>query len=297
MAAASNQAMVQAVPWRLTLVWHTVGDDAVAVVKMVLEVETPLSFDLEQHNNDLRAAYHAEHNPAQIVLFEIYGYMSVNNLKYGVVTNYNNTWLLRRELSQGELPKLSIPDPVRIGQPGPVTLVAALLFLVLQVREEWLYASPYQTPVVDCTATPAATAAIKYDLSSTISSTISSTRWFDHQFNKVIGHGLTGSVVSVNYTTQFCDIVAKMVDTFNGEEGSIAALSRELEAYRILEQLQGIFVPRIIRSGVLYGWIHMILMEHGQEAFEQGQAITVDTRHQLTAGFRAIHERGCFTGM
>jgi hypothetical protein len=70
---------------------------------------------------------------------QIYGYMTFNNLRYGILTNWTNTWALQRVETNGRK-TLQCAGPFSVAlQPS---ILKVFVGMVLLAENDWFYASP-----------------------------------------------------------------------------------------------------------------------------------------------------------
>ncbi|KAI9092133.1 hypothetical protein DFS34DRAFT_310848 [Phlyctochytrium arcticum] len=94
--------------------------------------------------NDPVAAYHAETNlegKIHRAINQMYGYMTFNHTRYGVLTTYDNTYFLKRVYSElgGHL---EVSGPFTFDSANPYTVIEAYTTLLLLTIEDWFYVSP-----------------------------------------------------------------------------------------------------------------------------------------------------------
>src|SRR5258705_912480 len=70
---------------------------------------------------------------------QIYGYMTFNNLRYGILTNWTNTWALQRVEMNGRK-TLQCAGPFSVAsQPS---ILKVFVGMVLLAENDWFYTSP-----------------------------------------------------------------------------------------------------------------------------------------------------------
>jgi hypothetical protein len=79
-------------------------------------------------------------------LEQTYGYMTFNNNKYGVLSNWTRAWFLRR-VETDSRKVLEYAGPVELcGSPGMPSMLKAFVGMVLLSEKNWFYASPTLDP-------------------------------------------------------------------------------------------------------------------------------------------------------
>jgi hypothetical protein len=75
-------------------------------------------------------------------LQQIYGYMTFNENKFGILTNWQHALFLRR----AETPDRKTLEYYLIELDGPISMLKAWVGMVLLVEDDWFYASPTISP-------------------------------------------------------------------------------------------------------------------------------------------------------
>jgi hypothetical protein len=79
-------------------------------------------------------------------LEQLYGYMTFNNNKYGILTNWTRAWCLRRMEADGRK-TLECAGPFELGGPAQSpSMLKVFVGVVLLAQREWFYASPTHCP-------------------------------------------------------------------------------------------------------------------------------------------------------
>ena len=177
---------------------------------------------------------------------QAYGYMSVNCLRYGVLTTYERTWFLCRP----EIGTLLISEPIECNSLSP-TLVRCFcyLFSLLEANHTTEH-SPDSTPASPRKQESVTPSFHKYHTRSRLLDTIPD--GFDISFlTQQIGEGKCGFVYRWNYDGS--DIAVKICDASN-HDGYIM-MQKELEVYDVLKPLQGKCIPTVLFSGKVDNFI------------------------------------------
>jgi hypothetical protein len=75
-------------------------------------------------------------------LQQIYGYMTFNENKFGILTNWQHALFLRR----AETPDRKTLEYYLVELDGPISMLKAWVGMVLLVEDDWFYASPTISP-------------------------------------------------------------------------------------------------------------------------------------------------------
>ena len=87
----------------------------------------------------------AERNSIE-ALEQLYGYMTFNDNKYGVLSNWTRAWFLRRVEKDGGGKTLECPSVELDGSANSSSMLKALVGMVLLAEKDWLYA--FSTPSI-----------------------------------------------------------------------------------------------------------------------------------------------------
>ncbi|KAI8816557.1 uncharacterized protein EV422DRAFT_289204 [Fimicolochytrium jonesii] len=111
---------------------------------LTIEFKTPWAFPKQ---NDIVTAYRNSHPKSKVrrAIDQIYGYMTFNHHRFGVLTTYEETYFLQRKGSQlgGQL---QIVGPFGYNKSTPFTVMEAYVTLLLLAMDKWFYASPTTSP-------------------------------------------------------------------------------------------------------------------------------------------------------
>jgi hypothetical protein len=177
---------------------------------------------------------------------QVYGYMSANCLRYGVLTTYERTWFLCRP----EIGSLLISEPVACNSTSPTLLRCFCLFLSLLEANRTTEQSPDSTPVSPRKSESTPPCIHSYRTRSRLFDTLPD--GFDISLLTVkIGGGKCGYVYRWKYNGS--DVAVKICDSSNRD--GYLMMQTELKAYHKLRDLQGQCVPEILFSGKIDNFI------------------------------------------
>ncbi|KAI8588159.1 hypothetical protein BDZ88DRAFT_508288 [Geranomyces variabilis] len=219
-------------------------------LKIVVEVKTDWAFP--QLGSVVAEWPAAQRNPKSKlarVIHQVYGYMTFNNLRYGVLTNYEKTWFLRRiNVPQGG--RLEVSDPFAYSSTS--TLFQAWVTITLLAENNWFYSSPTTSPRATILSAPApAPTSDPYVLRST--------DFLGIEFTEGIARSRVGVVVrGTCYGTR---VAMKVVDA-SKEQWASEGLDHEVSVYSALRSLSGSTIPRVI--AYIEGWdmLRILVLEH-----------------------------------
>ncbi|KAI3639240.1 hypothetical protein MIR68_002770 [Amoeboaphelidium protococcarum] len=231
------------------------------LAKLTIELKTPWSFEsldelipmYEQEYIKLEAkkveSYHSAENIKRgktiRAVEQIYGYMTLNCHRYGVLTTFNETVFFRKtEAPQQEGHSVLECSPVvKCSQIKPYTLIAAWIYLL----------SLIERPGDQCMFTPprTSTTLLKY----TPLPLDDECHW-----TNIISRGNIGVVAVGNFASKE-GVVFKTADLSKWPD-ALDAFNHEVEVYKALESLQGSVIPKFIAYGTLQGAMQVIVLEN-----------------------------------
>jgi hypothetical protein len=189
---------------------------------------------------------------------QIYGYMSVNNFRYGILTTYEATYFLRRVKCQGneDGSTLEITNAVYRSQTRAshgFTLMEAMVAFILLAEDSFLFGSPYSTPDLNHRASLPKIVDIHV---------FQEIKLGDIYFGQKITHGQLGSIVFGNLRGQPDRLnVVKLVDA--SKSSDIAdKLVHEVNMYKVLQRLQGLDIPKVVASIKINNWMFGLVQRH-----------------------------------
>jgi hypothetical protein len=210
---------------------------------------------------------------------QLWGYMTVNHLKYGILTTFNETFFLKREFREDQgTSKLEISPGVRIGD-SQTPIVGALCYFTSLLLESHLYTSPYSTPTMP-RKNPVQLN--KYE--------VANVNLYDFHFSAPTDfkahHVLSGQYL------QNKPSLLKLLDTT--KSGLSSMFWTELEAYQRLDELQGNVVPILEQSYLMSSFLFAFALE------DCGNPITQPQLHrmydQVVRALKSIHKKGVVHG-
>lgn len=108
--------------------------------KVVVEFKTPWAFKIRNLVEEYGRKQDKPTAKVVKLIQQVYGYMTFNHQRYGVVSTYDQTWYFRRmDSTTGGI--LEITDPIKRDSQNPY-LLESLLTLLHLADESWFYVSP-----------------------------------------------------------------------------------------------------------------------------------------------------------
>jgi hypothetical protein len=256
------------------------------------------------HNTLSRQSLHA--------LEQEYGYMTLNNNRFGILTNWKRTWFLRRaETSQRKTLEYYLVE--LNGTNPPISMLKAWVGMVLLANNDWFYASPTLS-----TPPPA----LHFGLTSTVLKETKKALAKVEQYEAVPVKGeypclpldirlcifdrSTRRVATVSggcvVPAQFLgpsdrkfSVVCKVVDIMRYPEAGVF-LRNEARAYAALKGLQGREIPKFHGFYEIWGILRLLALEPVGNAIPEDENIDQGLRVKMRATLRHIHEVGYIHG-
>ena len=254
------------------------------IVKLAIEIKTPWALteftaeDLQNPKQDLKT-----------VLSQIYGYMSLNHLKYGVLTTYNCTYFLRRipppSDAEVQLSTLQISPAIHSHSADGLSnrlLFSWLYLLHLLHSQEYLYNSPRGTQINSVVSSVKNLMQHKYEMLDM------SPNHF--KFSKPFVYNDAVSVVKGEFykdSTSSIKCLFKIVDSSKLKENALE-LRNEVQVYSALESLQGTVIPVFYGYYSILGGIHLIAIEDCGPSIPMTE-ISLESRNLFLTALEAFH--------
>ncbi|KAJ3144187.1 hypothetical protein HDU89_008922 [Geranomyces variabilis] len=184
------------------------------------------------------------------VIQQLYGYMTFNYLRFGILTNYTTTWFLRRVHSRTG-GRLEISDAFPITQTPK--LIHAYVTVAILAEDEWFYASPTTSPAPQrrVTATTRPTpVSDPYVLQSIDIAGI--------HFSKGVDRSRVGVVVRGTYLG--ASVIMKVVDA-SKQQWAVDELDAEVAAYCDLDPLANTYLPRVLAYVEVWEMLRILILE------------------------------------
>ena len=253
----------------------------------VIEVKPWWSFEMfqdpsAQYNEDIKS----DDTDSKLVkgIQQIYGYMSYDYLRYGILSTYKSTYFLKRIKES----ILLISEPKKISDPD---YLKCWLFVCSESCKEGLYSSPTGDPF---STTGKEIAPIinndKYGLTPINALQIQLADIVERKYSG-ISKGALGIVISGSIRNQE-NLKLKMVDTFNTPDALTSCL-KEVDLYKKLQGLQGLIIPKFYGFFNLHGFLVLALEDCGTPITKAEFAQHKDT---IDKAVRLIKDNGVVHG-
>ncbi|CAF5017510.1 unnamed protein product [Rotaria sp. Silwood1] len=275
------------------------------IAKLVGEVKIIWSFPAP---DNLAAAYYREGNTLRLPVQQIFGYMRINHLKYGILTNYENFYFMKRENNL-----LHISTAIKSSDVD-ISVYRALYYIVYLSIEN--YTCSPNTSKNDNKNYDSDDDELEEDREEENDEDDDDDEDEDDNIdypkrqkkqqqslnrkkqkssrskklkltNEVVGYGRNGHVYKSFYDNKVC--VTKICDIIKNKE-MITRLKYENQLYVHLKSLQGIIIPNRITSGYLknLNWFYIVCYEFSgkPKTFDE---YTYDEKQMTLHALRQLH--------
>ncbi|KAF5375519.1 hypothetical protein D9615_009168 [Tricholomella constricta] len=256
---------------------------------------------------------------------QLYGYMTFNDNKYGVLSNMQRAWFFQRvETADFKGKTLQYYGPIEIDSTGapsmlnpnglPSMLKAFVgIILLAELTSTWFHTSPtlskappnryFGTSLTAIRSRDAARQAGGYR--STVVAGSYEILPLDprlcHFDRTSVRHApQRGCTVRATLARGVLaggslDVFCKVVDLFQRKD-SIYALDREVRNYATLHNLQGEVIPRVRGYYDIWGLLRVLALEDVGTAIPETWPLDTQTRRKMTSALARIHSKGYVHG-
>jgi len=245
-------------------------------------------------------------------LEQIYGYMTFNNNKFGILTNWRRALFLRR----AETPDRKTLEyyTIELDGPGqPTSMLKAWVGMVLLAEDDWFYASPTTSSAPPGRNFGPSMAgwkerkrafghAQKYHMlpvDGDYQCLAIDFRLFRFDLSSA-RRGANGCVVNARLLApsvwkRDLQVVCKVVDGFRYPDAA-NLLDDEARAYAALQNLQGEVIPRLYGFYEVWGILRLLALEPVGNAISEDEQIDLTLRRKMKVALRRIHNAGFVHG-
>ncbi|CAF3944272.1 unnamed protein product [Rotaria sp. Silwood1] len=280
--------------------------------KLVGEVKTIWSF---QAPENLAVAYYGDDNTLKLPVQQIFGYMRINHLKYGILTNYENFYFMKREKNLLHISTVIKSSDVDI------SVYHALYYIVyLSIKNHKCSPNTSKNDEDDGDDDDGDELEedkendddddeLEEDKENDDDYNIDYSKRRKKQqqslnrkktkqksskskklklTNEVLGYGRNGYVYKSFYDNKIC--ATKIYDITKKNKEMIKRLKHENQLYIHLKSLQGIIIPNRITSGYLktLNWFYIICYEFSGKSKEFDK-YTYDEKQMALHALRQLH--------
>jgi hypothetical protein len=231
-------------------------------------------------------------------LQQLYGYMTFNNNKFGILTNWKRALFLRRsETSDRQTLEYYLVTLDRVGQ--PISMLKAWVGMVLLAEDDWFYASPTLAK-----ASKEMKAAVSTAAEYHAPPVNGEYRCLNLDFHLCRFHGSSarhGANVCV-FDGQLIrpsrfdlDIIFKIVDIMRYPDAA-PLLKDEARAYASLQGLQGAVIPKLCGFYSVWGILMLLALQPVGNSIPDDEQIDVKLRGKMKQALQRIHHAGFIHG-
>ncbi|KAJ3188131.1 hypothetical protein HDU85_005279 [Gaertneriomyces sp. JEL0708] len=172
---------------------------------------------------------------------QLYGYMTFNQVRYGILTTYNSTWIFRRSSSaQGGVLEVS------------ERFTPHLFTIITLAEENWFYALPTHSPAPSPPA-------VRRALESVDPHRLQTEFPFSLiRFRRIKDCSRAGAIVEGDF--RGTSAIMKTVD-ISMNEILTAELDNEVSVYRSFAGLQGTILVRVLAYAEIWNMLRMLVLE------------------------------------
>ena len=270
---------------------------------LILVIEVKRKHILEGIEEQSFPEFYKASEKARMVIQQIYNYMGANELRYGILTTYDNHWFLRREHT-----KLWVSKTLPLESKSPPVL-KVYAYLTRQAKEDPNSLHPLQIPVQahgdnnsyvlrSHTKLPSSSS-LNQQVSSTFVNQQSSSNtsvdqqnysFTDFKFKSILGEGRSGKTLLCEFHGEM--IALKSVDLSKAPSYVLEEMQKEVEIYKDLIDIQGKYIPKLICYGYYGGGMSFVIGMTIVGTSLNEHKITKHQRTKALKGLEAIHKHG-----
>ncbi|KAG0082964.1 hypothetical protein BGZ92_011203 [Podila epicladia] len=260
------------------------------IIKRSLDVQSDNL--VEDYNRD---SQRGAIGPAAMALRHLFACMRLNGYRYGILSTVAQSWFVKRT-SRG-LDDICVSPAIKVDQKPPTLLQHYLWFIRQAFTDSWELDPPAtqfvtswieesiqdmgvssrtrskttikSTPVTSTTILPV------FDMSNQLWSTDSSFAYKIH-------------------TPELGNVVLKKCDFMNGSQAA-ELMKHEIQVYRHLQPLQGVFIPRLHIGGLADGLEFVLVTEYVGKTIEELK-LTFEDGETIIKCLAALHGAGVLHG-
>ncbi|CAG8488057.1 11733_t:CDS:2 [Funneliformis mosseae] len=236
--------------------------------------------------NAYNTALTTENDGTTAIVRQLFGYMVVNDLKYGLLTTYIRTWFFYRQDEDPDNPYIS--PTVHINQ-SHTSDSASFLEYNDEYRPSSSKRSVLRRTFGRITRSQSKKGKNKLNDNEFLNS-MKNYKRSQFSFGDVLGNGRSGVIFMTKLHEQVGAL--KMVDLYK-KEYLLQEILNELKMYLgPLKGIQGIYIPKLLKYGVLHEAFVFILTSFAGESFANNRSITEKEKQLAINGLMEIHAKG-----
>ena len=244
----------------------------------------------------------SETSKGKDVIQQIYNYMGGNELRYGILTTYDNHWFLRWEHA-----KLWISKTLPLQSESPPVL-KAYAYLTRQAKENTKSPKPQvlvqahgdnNSRTLRSHSKSSSNSSLNNQASSSPANKQSSSNapvdqqnysFTDFKFKSILGEGRSGKTLLCEFRGSM--IALKSVDLSKAPPYVLEEMQKEVEIYKDLVDIQGKYIPKLVCYGYYGGGMSFVIGLTIVGSMLSDQKITEQQKTRAIKGLEAIHKHG-----
>jgi hypothetical protein len=245
-------------------------------------------------------------------LEQIYGYMSFNNNRFGILSNWQRAWFLRRAETDNRKTIECFVIELDEHNP-PISMLKAWVGMVLLAEDHWFYTSPTPSHPPPARYFGDTATAWRERVRAIRNAEEYESRPVDGEYkclpldfrlcifdNSSARRGANGCVVNVQFFQSsdlhaLLSVVCKVVDILRYPVTE-ALLKGETLAYAALQSLQGQVIPILHGFYEVWGILHILALQPVGDALPEDEQTNMILRNKMKASLRQIHNAGYIHG-
>jgi predicted Ser/Thr protein kinase len=271
------------------------------VGSLILVIEVKRKHVLEDMGEETFPEFY-QTSKGKDVIQQIYNYMGGNELRYGILSTYDNHWFLRREHA-----KLWISKTLPLQSESPPVL-KAYAYLTRQAKENPNSPKPQvlvpaqgdnNSRTLRSNSKSSSSSSLTNQASSTFSNQQSSSNtsvdqqnysFTDFKFKSILGEGRSGKTLLCEFRGNM--IALKSVDLSKAPSYVLEEMQKEVEIYKELADIQGKYIPKLVCYGYYGGGMSFVIGLTIVGTTLSDQKVTKRQRSRAIKGLEAIHKHG-----
>jgi len=251
-------------------------------------------------------------------LQELYGYMTFNDNKYGVLTNWDRSWFFQRvETANSRGKTLHCYGPVALNADSDPSVLKAFVGIILLADAEanWFHKS---STISDSLRNRHFDTSTRIGLKDRDRAVLRAGSYhptvvngsypiveldpslchFERSFVRHTPHrGFTvkATLMRGGILTSDLQVFCKIIDLAQRGD-SLGMLDTEMQNYAILQHLQGQVIPRVHGYYNIWGLLRVLALEDVGTAIPAAGPIDVTTRRKMRSALARIHAEGYIHG-
>ncbi|CAG8490558.1 16097_t:CDS:2 [Acaulospora colombiana] len=230
---------------------------------------------------------------------QIYNYRGGNELRYGILTTYDNHWFLRREHTE-----LWISKTLPLQSESP-PILKAYAYITRQAKENPKSSQPQVLVQAhsDNNSRTLRSHSFRSSLNNQASSTLtyhqlpsdtfakqSNYSFADFKFKSILGEGRSGKTLLCEFRGD--TIALKSTDLSKAPSYVLEEMQKEVEIYKDLADIQGKYIPKLVCYGYYGGGMSFVIGLTIVGTMLSEHKITNRQRSRAIKGLEAIHKHG-----